>query len=141
MTFINAAVKFFSSGLKNIYDDTVTDLWSYIHFSTHQYRNATGNSNLITYANITGGKTYQVELYMHTRFRIATVASIPATGTTLTNYVYDALDTNGTTAVNATRTIDITAGASDTILLIFYWTNTGTMAAADIRKTIKIYEI
>ena len=126
---------------KNYFDSGSTDLEAYIQYASHAYRNAVDKSNLIACAVIKPGRTYKVSLFMCTRFRVAAVAAVPANYDVLTNYVYHQLDTNGTAAVNALESLQITAGASDTLLLIGYWTNTGSMAAADIRKTIKVYEV
>jgi hypothetical protein len=126
---------------KNYFDRQTTDLYAYIHYASHAFRNAVDKTNLLTCVNIKPGKTYRVRLMMNIRFRLATVQSIPTSGTVLTNYIFHPLDTNGTSAVNTMETLEITSQPNDAILLIGYWTSIGSMAAADIRNTITVSEI
>lgn len=88
---------------------------------------------------VTPGKTYTVGMTMRNRFRLACAETL-TTGQTVTNYVFDTLDTNGATDVNAYRELTITAGAGQTYLLVGGYTATAGIGLFDTLNTIRVYE-
>lgn len=126
--------------LINLYDPTVVDLQAYIQYATKAFKNSSSANNLLTYANVEASSTYVVEMLMDNRFRVAAYNGIPPDGTVLANYVFDATDLNDDTVNGTVRRLEIKTGTDDNKLLIGYWTSTGSMTAADIRNTIKIYK-
>lgn len=127
-----------AAAIINLFDSSVTDMSAYIQYSTKTYKTSTSD-NLVTYFVAEPNTTYVVSLSMSSRFRLASYNGIPANGTVLSNCVIHTLDVNDTTTQSGTtETLEITTGASDTRVLIGYWTTSSDIAAATIRASIVV---
>ena len=133
----------------NVFDSTADDINGYIAYATHKLSTTetvagaellTGNGNRTAVCSIEPGKTYKVKLDFNLRFRIGTVSSLN-TAKAVGNLIIDELDTNGSEPTLKKRELTITAGESDTTLLIFYYTSNGApVRNTKIRETIGVYD-
>lgn len=116
-----------------------TDYNGYIKFADHSlFINSTTDftnvTNRIAVFDCEPSTTYTITMNMYSRFRVCSYAGVPASGTVMTNYIFDSLDDNSTTSQNgAKRTLTFTTGASDTKIFIGYWTIADTVSSSVIR--------
>ena len=117
-----------------------SDKNGYIRYA-NQVMNIAGDatadsSNGMRVFNIEPGKHYRVTLQMRNRFRVGCVPNL-TTGQTITNYVFDPLDNNDTTDQGgAVRTLEITAEAGQTYLVVGAWSSGASAAIFDTLNTI-----
>lgn len=130
-----------SSGPVNIYDSTVADFMGYLRYANKIIGVSTDNSNRIVVCSIEPGCTYKVTLLMDTRFRVFTYSGDLYANLTISNYIIDPLDNNGSTTINQVRTLTLKAGANDTKLYVGYWSSTGSLKVEDVKSSIVINKV
>lgn len=133
----------------NLYDPTVQDYNTYIRFAnqiigspcTKVETSDSSVANRCAELAITPGKTYVVSGDFSNRFRVATLKrSNCKPSYTLTNYIFDPLDDNGTAHIGSGRTLTIAAGDDHDMMLIGYYSANGTIPHATIRDSIRVVE-
>lgn len=102
----------------------------------------TSTSNATAYKPCEPNTTYEVTLYMDSRFRIFSYTSlrINATFTPIKYWVAPA-DKNDTTQTKATTTGTFTTGPSNTYLYIFCWTSGTSVAKQTVIDSIVIKKV
>lgn len=133
----------------NLYSADNQDYATYIRYAnqilgppcTSCSNESTSIDNRCAQLTITPGKTYTVHGDFDTRFRVATLNHTDCHAQfVVTNYIFDELDHNDTSVVGDDRTLTITAGADHDLMLIGYYTSTGTVPFATIKNTIEVFE-
>lgn len=134
--------------ITNLYDSTTQDYNSYIRFANQILGSPCARvsdtqivSNRIAWLPVVGGKTYVVKGNFDNRFRIATLNSANMRASyVVTNYVFDSRDNNDSSIVGDNRQLTITAENDHNILLIGYYSSTGTIPFLDIKNSIVVTE-
>ncbi len=101
------------------------DLAGYIRYANQLFRNdgaiTSTTSNAMRVFRISENTAYRVTMNLRNRFRLGCVANL-TTGQTVTNYVFDPLDTNDAADQNgAVRSLEITSGVGQVFLCVGAW--------------------
>ena len=101
----------------------------------------TPQSNALAVYRIKENTHYRIQIFMQCRFRLGCTDSLTS-GSTLTNYVYDPLDDNGSANVGEYRELEITSGSNQTYLAIGAWGNVCTtgLSCTETLNSIVVYE-
>ena len=102
------------------------DYTGYIRYA-NQVLNITGamssaSANGLRVFSIEPNTHYRVTMVMQNRFRLGCVPNLTS-GQTVTNYVFDPLDTNGAANQGTSRTLEITSGANQIYLCVGAWSS------------------
>lgn len=123
----------------NLFDPTVADMAAYIRYANHVFKSSDITSNRVAVFHCQPNTTYTVTLAMDSRFRLSAHNGVPAYETVCTNYIYHSLDVNDSTSQNGTtQSLQITTGATDTVIIIGYWSSAGSLAYSTVRDSITI---
>ena len=136
-------------GAVNLYDPTVQDYNTYIRFANQilgtpctQISDSTSATNRCAALMIAPGKTYIVTGNFDNRFRVGTLKSSNCkAGYVVQNYVFDPLDNNDASYIGDNRTLTITAGDDHDLMLIGYYTSTGSVPFTTIKNSIVVNEL
>lgn len=90
--------------------------------------------------SVESGKNYRVTIHMRNRFRLGCVAAL-TNGQTVTNYVFDSLDSNDSTDQGgAVRTLEISAGTGQAYLCVGAWSSGASETLFNTLDTIVVEE-